>query len=815
MSVLRDFRYGFRVLVKNPTFAFAALTVVALGIGSTTAVFSVVRAVLLRELPYREADRIVLFRADGPGVVRQALITGYELAAIRTRPDIFETIGVINESPASLTTPGEMEAITAASPSDNFLEALGIAPFMGRMVTRADIGTPYVTAVDITYELWQRRWHGDADIIGKPIEVNNIPVTIVGVLPAGFRLYLGPNVPITSSPDVFFPRGPGYDEGPNRSQTTIARLRRGVTLDAAQAALDALTARVIAQNPDGYRAGAVRLSVSTLDREVGSDARAALLALTGAVAFVLLVACANLMNLLLARACARTRELAVRTAIGASRGRLVAQLACESLLLGLIGAGLGLIVAQWGVDGLLRLAPETLPRRDEIGIDVMVALFAVGTSLLCSLFFGLVPAWQATRTDVVDMMKQDPASARHSGRTRGLLVAAQLALSLMLLVGAGLMTRAFISMRLVPLGFDPSNALTMNIQLQGQKFNVFKRPGSLETDLEASKLRRLAFYHQLAADVRQIPGVERVGIGLYVPLSGAPGPITFKVGATEESPEIPAIGGIALAGFLESLRAPLLEGRYISPDDDNRQVAVIDRLMADQLWPNQSPIGRRLLVKRTTGPATPVDVIGVVAHMQLDGLRNRTQPEIWVTYGVRQYSALNIVVRAANPLALLPAVEAAVQRLGPGRPVHDIHTIDDYVADASADTRFALFVLGAFAALAVVLTAIGVYGVVAYATARRTKEIAVRLALGADARAIVTLVLRAGFAWTVAGLAAGLVGAFALSRYLSSLLFGVGQHDPATYIGVAALLTLVALVATALPAVRAVRVDPMLALRSE
>jgi putative ABC transport system permease protein len=815
MHALRDFRYGLRVLVRNPTFAFAALTVVALGVGSTTAVFSVVRAVLLQELPYRDPDRLVLFRADGPGIVRQALVTGHELAAIRTRPDIFETVAVINESPASLTMPGEMEPITAASPSENLLEALGMAPLLGRMVTRADIGKPWVTAVDVSYELWQRHWHGDPGIVGKAIEVNNIPVTVVGVMPPGFKLYLGPNVPVTPSLDVFFPRAAGYDEGPTRSQTVIARLRRGVTLDAAQAALDALTARVTAERPGNYRTGQVRLSISTLDREVGSDARPALLALSGAVVFVLLVACANLMNLLLARACVRTRELAVRTAIGASRRRLVAQLATESLMLGIAGAGFGVLVAQWAIHGLVYLAPATLPRRDQIGIDAAVALFAVGTSVLCSVVVGLVPVWQATRTNVVDMMKQDPFASRHAGRTRGLLIASELALSLVLLAGAGLMMRAFIKMRSVPLGFEPSRAVTMQIHLQGQRFNVFKAPGSLDIDLEASKLRRLAFYHQLSGDARQIAGVEQVGIGLYVPMSGEPGPITFRVGLTEQSPEIPAIGGIALAGFLETLRVPLLEGRYFSADDDNRPVAIVDALMAGQLWPRESAVGRRLLVKRTTGPSTAVDVVGVIPHMQLDGLGNRTQPEIWVTYGVRQYADLNIVVRAANPTAVVPAVEAAVMRLGPGRPVHNIRTVSDYVADASADTRFALFVLGAFAALALVLTAIGVYGIVAYAAARRMREIAVRLALGADARRIMGLVLREGAAWSLTGLGAGLLGALALSRYLSALLFGVGARDPLTLATVVALLAGVAILASALPALRAVRTDPMVALRSE
>ena len=426
-----------------------------------------------------------------------------------------------------------------------------------------------------------------------------------------------------------------------------------------------------------------------------------------------------------------------------------------------------MIVAQWSVDGLLQLAPATLPRRDGIAIDSVVAAFAVGTSLLCSLLFGLVPAWQATKIGVVDMIKQDPAQTRNGGTTRGLLVSAQLALSLMLLVGAGLMARAFVSMRSLPLGFDPSRAVTMQVALQVQRFNA----GSLEE----AKLKRLEFYHALANSAREIPGVEQVGIGLFVPMSD--GPMTMQFALGPDQPPRPAVSAIALAGFLEALRVPLVAGRYFTPEEDNRPVAIVDRQLADEVWPHQSAVGRRLLILRTMGEPTWVDVVGVVNHVQLDGLRASRMPEIFVTYGTRQYTGLNIVVRGANPLSLVPAVEAAVQRLGPGRPVHDIRLLEDYVSDASADTRFALFVLGVFAVLATVLTAIGVYGVAAYATARRTREIAVRLALGADRRRIVGLVLREGWLWTAGGLAAGVAGTLLLSQYLRTA-FAVGERDP-------------------------------------
>ena len=805
MSLLRDLRYGLRVLARNRTFSTAAVGVIALGIGATTAVFSIVRGVLLRPLPYREPNRVVLFRADGPGVVREALVTGEELAAIRARMDLFESVAVINESPTNVTTPDDMEAVTGVSASDNFLETLGVAPLLGRAVTRKDIGTQWVTNVAISYDLWQRRWQGDPDILGKPIELNNIPMTVVGVTPPGFRLYLGPAVKVPRTVDVWFPRGAGYDETRVRSQLAIARLRSGVTIAQARGEVSRLMAALVASHPASYPTGPIRLSLSSLDQDVVSDVKPALLALTGAVAFVLLVACANLTNLLLARAAARTRELAVRTAIGASRGQIVRQLLIEGLVLGAFGAAGGLLLAQWCVDGLLHLAPATLPRREAIAVDAGVAAFAVSISILSSLLVALVPAWQATRSDLAGMMKNDPGSSRSAGATRGLLVAGQLALSLVLLVGAGLMTRAFVSMRNVPLGFDPHDAVTMTVHLHNQRFNT----GSLEE----ARLRRLAFYHALTESTRQIPGVTAAGVGLFVPFSG--GPITQRYSTGPDQPDRPAVAVIAFAGFLETLRVPLLAGRYFTPDDDNRLRVVVDRQLADETWPNESAIGRRLLLPSATRPPDSVEVVGVVEHVQLDDFRLRGLPELFVTYATRQYSSLSIVARGPNPTMLAPAVEAAVQRLGPGRPVHDIRLLDEYVADASADARFALFVLGAFALLAIVLTSIGVYGVVAFATTRRTREIAVRRALGADAGSIVGLIVREGAAWTLGGLSAGLVGARVLTRYLESLLFRVGPNDAATFVVVALLLSAVALVASALPALNAVRVDPMLALRSE
>jgi len=801
MNLLHDVRFAWRVLARNPSYASAALAVVALGIGMTTAVFSVVRAVLLQPLPYRDADRLVTFRADAPSVAHAPTLTAEEYMALGERTDLFEGIGTVNESRISITGVEDMENVPSASISDNLLALFGAAPAIGRQVNkRDDIGNPYMRAVNVSYELWQRRWHGDPSLVGRHIEVNNIDVVVAGIMPRGFRIYMGPGTNISERIDIWAPGAP--DLGTARTVPTVARLKPGVTVAAAQRAIDAFMPPFMAAHASSYRLGPVKLTLTRLDEDVVRDVKPALVALSGAVGFVLLIACANLTNLLLARACARSRELAVRRSIGASRARLVAQLTTESVVLWVLGAAIGLLVAQWAIDGLLRVAPAALPRREQIGVDLGVAAFAIGVSLVSSLLFGLVPAWQTTKEDLTGMLKQDPSSSRGAAATRGLLVAAQLALSLVLLVGAGLMVRAFVSLRQVPVGFDPSHVMTMSAEL--------------DRHMSAPE-QRLAFFDRVADAVRAVPGVTQAGLGLPIPLGTTR--LTQRYARDENAPEQIATGLIALPGFLETLKVDVRTGRsFVAADNaPGRSVVLIDERLASALWPGQPAVGQRLLLGAATARREWAEVIGVVAHVQLHDLRGSDQrPQIWSTYSARPFYSLSVAARTAgDPRAVAGTVKQAIERLSPRRPVIDVQPLDDYVADASADTRFALFVLAVFAVTAVVLTGIGVYGVVAYATARRTREIAVRRALGADAGGIVALVLREGAVWTAAGIAVGVVGALGLSRYLSTLLFNVGTRDPLTFAAVALLLAVVALVATALPAIRAVAVDPMLALRSE
>jgi putative ABC transport system permease protein len=803
MTFLRDLRFGLRILRRNPSYGCAAIAVMALGVGATTAVFSVLRGILITPLPYREPNRLVLFRADLPGFVHRAALTSDEYHALAGRSDLFEQVAVIDESSGNLTTPDDMTALNAAAVSENFFETLGVRPLLGRFVARGDSGKLW--SVDIAFELWQKHFGGDPKIIGRAIEVDNRKMIVAGVLPRGFLAYLGSGVNIPPRVDIWYARSRGYDDDPFRGQVVIGRLRRGVALEAARAPVDALARNLVARQPSSYRTGDVRLSLSPLDDEIVSEVKPALMAVAGAVAFVLIVACANLTNLLLARASARVRELALRMSIGASRAQIVRQLVAEGLVVGVAGACGGWLLAQWGVDALLLLAPAALPRREAIAIDGRVALFAVAVSLACAVVVSVVPAWHATKTDVSGRLKQDPSATRAAGVTRGVLIASQLALSLMLLVGAGLMMRAFVGLRSVALGFEPRGAAAMFISLEGRRFGA--------GTLDEARATRLAYYEQLTASVRDIPGVQAAGVGFPVPLGNISMSQRFSIGPGE--PEHAGEGFIAFAGYLDALRVRLIAGRLFTREDDRQPVVVVDDRLAGEVWPRDSALGRRLLIVPSVGQPKWTTVVGVVGHVQTQGLRASGLPQIWMTYATRSYAQLDMVVRATDPMAAtVPAVDT-VQRLGAGRPVRDIRLLDDYVADASSDTRFALFVLGVLAALAVVLTGVGVYGVVAYSTARRTREIAVRLALGADAGRIIGLVVRESAIWTVGGLAAGVVGARLLTRYVETLLFRVGPTDGLTFLSVAALLSVVALIATAAPALRALRTDPMQALRAE
>ena len=802
MNLLRDLRYGVRILTRNRLFALAALAVIALGIGATTAVFSVVRAVLFRPLPYSQPAALVALRADSGRGTQQPGLSTQEFVALRERTDLFDTLATIVGVDANLTGVDDMELVPAASFSDDLFGTLGVSSALGRLPSsQDDVRSQFVATIAISYELWQRRWQGDPSIIGRRIEVNNFVTTVAAVIPKGFELNFGPGVSVPRHVDVWFPNDTRNDTPTAIQHAAIGRLRRGVTVRAAQNAINILATRFVADHLGDYKTGPLRLTVVPLIDDVVRDVKPGLVALAGAVAFVLLVACANLTNLLLARACSRTREFAIRTAVGASRAHVIRQLTIESLLLAAIGGAAGVLLASWGVDILTRLAPAAVPRINAVRIDGTVVLFAAGVSVAASLVFGLVPAWQTTRTDIVGTLKHDPAA--RSSVTRGLLVASQLALSLILLVGAGLMMRTFIRTRAISPGYDAPRILTMSTQLAFRQFRTSED--------------RQAFYQRAVAAVKALPGVASASLVSPLPLADY---VTYRrVAIGPDAPEIVTYQPTVFPDYFRTMGIRLRDGREFTATDavtPQGMPIIIDHMLAGQLWPGLRAVGRRLLLSPHPTTEQWGDIVGVVDHVRAQDLHAEGLPQIYVSYLHRPSVTMAMVVRTqGDPRRLAASVKQTVERLRPGRPSHQARPLQESVDAQRAGSEFIFAVLAAFAGLALILTALGLYGVVAYSTARRTREIAVRRALGASARGVVTLVVREGAGWICLGLAAGALGARGLSRSLESLLFEVRPTDAATFILVALLLTIVALVAAVIPAISAVRVDPLLALRSE
>jgi putative ABC transport system permease protein len=802
VNLARDLRFAIRLLVRNRGFAIAALTVVALGIGATTAVFTVVRAVLLRPLPYANPDTLVAVRVDSSRGVQQTQLNGLEWRAVANRTDLFDGVATYAGVDGNVTGVDDMELLSAASVTENFFDILGVRPIIGRTLNlKQDWSERRISGVMISYELWQRRWRGDRGIVGRHAEFNNIDTTIVGVTPPGLSVQFGPGSPIQRHVDLWFPmafddRVPTIPNWP-----LIARLAPGVTLARAQSELTAVAREVVAAHPGDYKTGTTTMSVVRLQDDVVRDARPALLALTGAVVFVLLVACANLTNLLLTRACARTRELAVRTAVGASRGQIVRQLATESLVLAVLGGALGALFATWGVRALMLFAPRSMPNRESVAVNAGVVFFAMALSLLSALVFGLVPAWQVTRTDLATSLKFDPAA--RSRVTRGLLVSSQLALSLVLLVGAGLMARTFVSLSRASLGYQPERILTLRSQLA---FGNFRGLEGIQ-----------AFYLRGIATLDALPGVECAS-AIGPPMLGDV-VVYRRIALDGEQPEIAATTWTVLPDFFQTMGIALREGREFRSDDKTtpeRTPIIIDRDLARRLFPDQSAVGRFVLLSPHATSEQPAEIVGVVDHVRMVDVRADGLPQIWVTWLHRPIVNMAFMARAhGDPRAIGNDVQKTVQALRPGRPTHPPETLQAIVDGQRSDTRFAVLVLGAFAILALVLTAVGVYGVVAYATARRTQEIAVRRAIGASAGHIVALVVGEGLGWTALGVVAGVLGARLLARALGSLLYGVSATDPAIFVAMTAGLAAIALAASAIPAIRAARVDPMLALRTD
>ena len=814
----RDLRFAVRGLARSPGFTAIAVLTLALGIGANTAIFSVVYSVLLRPLAYAEPEQLISIRAGFSGNgLKDIPASQPEYQDYLKEVSALQDLAAIYPININLTGLGEPQRIQAAVVSDNYFRLLGVEPALGRDFTPADDGGRIGYVIIISHELWRQRFGADPGILGKTVRLDDDPMTIVGIMPSGFRHVLESGAspmevwaPIAlDNPDPNF-----FNQRNARVYDLIGRLRPGRTVKDASAELEVLTTRLRERYPQAYPAGQGWHPVAEpLAEQVVGDVRPALLVLLGAVGFVLLIGCANVANLLLARATARQREIAVRTALGGSRTRLVRQLLTESLVLAAVGGGLGLILAAWGASALGRLVALYLPRAGEIELSLPVLGFTAFLILLTGVGFGLIPALQASRPDLQGVLK-DAARGSSAGaprtRMRAALVVAEVAIALMLLAGAGLLLRSFQRLMAVEYGFDPQRLLTLQVWLPVPNDNAKGRFFTQE--------QRRGFYQRALAAVRGVPGVRDAALTSRLPLRGRGG-IGFAIEGRPTPADQPLPSAelrMVSPNYFAAMGIPLLAGEGLPElaDSASNGKVVVNRTLAEKYWPGEDPIGRRI---RIFGPEGPwVSVTGIVGDVRQMGLAEPPREELYLSYKAVSSQEMSMVVRTDDdPERLGAAVTSAIRDVDPEQPVFGVMSMERLIQNASAERRVSMVLLLLFAGIALLLSALGIYGVMAYTTTQRRHEIGIRLALGAGGPDVLRLVVGQGMRLVLVGLGAGLAGAWLLSRALASQLFGITAQDPLTYVSVALLLGSVALVAIWLPARRATRVDPMLSLRSE
>ncbi len=810
-TLIQDLRFAFRTLLKSPGFTLVAVLTLALGIGANTAIFSVIDAVLLRPLPYAEPDRLVDVNHFYPSL--NNLRAGVSVPGFRdysARTDLFEHAAVETSRSMNLTGVGEPELVDVVMVSGEFFPTLGVGAALGRTLRpdEAQAGRHHVLVLSDGY--WRRKFGGDRTVIGRTLRLSDEDYEIVGVMPPAFRDFFDRSADLWS-PVVFQPVDFGDDRRTNENFAFIGRLAPGVTEPRAQAEMHTLAQRLKAAFTSSYPRD-WDLQVTSLNDEARGGLRRSLLVLLGAVGFVLLIACANVANLQLARIAARSRELAVRVALGASPTRLTRQLLTESVLLALAGGALGSLLAAWGVPALLVLSPRNLPDAAAVRPDAAVLAFTLGVSLLAGLLFGAIPALHLARADVHESLKEGGRGAvgdRRSLRLRRSLVVTTVALALTLLAGAGLLIRSFSRLVGVDPGFQPDHLLTFGVSLPaGQYPNDTVQGAVLE---------------RIGAALARVPGVVAAGGTSNIPFGGNWSSASFNVEGYQPPTGTPQPWGDMRAvttSYLPAIRVPLKAGRQFTEADrlGGAPVCIVDEALVRRYWPNTDPIGKRITFNRLTDPSprwiTVVGVVGHILHTGLDDERGRVQ----VYFPISQIAlpGLGFVVRTSgDPAAALPAMRAAVASVDPDLPLAAVSTMDDLITRTMGPRRFAVLLLGAFAALAVVLAMVGLYGVMSYTVTQRTRELGVRLALGADVPEVLGLVLRQGVWLSLLGVGIGLVAALALTRVMKSMLFGVGTTDPMTFIAVPVALVAVAFFASYFPARRATKVDPVEALRSE
>jgi predicted permease len=801
-SVLHDARHAVRMLRKRPGFAAVAILTLALGIGATTSIFTVVDAVLLRPLPFAEPDRLVQLHirgADGDSYP----LPDADFLAWRERNEMFDALAVFDGGQAlSLTGAGQPERIIAANVTDGFFAVLGARPAAGRVFQPGDDKPGAAKAVVLSYAFWQKRFHGDPAVVGRPVLLDAADHTIVGVMPASFS-FPRPDLDawriLTMAPPAR--RGPFYTFG-------VGRLKRGVRIEQARANLGAVEAGVKRQYP-GPNDWEYRLV--PLHEQIVGDVRRILYLLFGAVGFLLLIASTNVASLLLARAASRGREMAVRGALGAGRGRIVSQLVTESVVLAVLAGLVGLALAASGTRLLISIAPKGIPRLGEVGMSLPVFLFTLAVATSCGLAFGIVPALRASRTPLAETLKEGgragTASAGHRRMQRALVVA-EIALALVLSIGAGLMVRSFAALERVSPGFAPNHLLTLQLSLAPARYDTPQKVA--------------AFYDALQARLQAVPSVQSVGYAVSLPPDLLSMTDNFMVeGQTLRPNQSAPVAPLLFVddAYFKTLGVPLVAGRVFGPGDtfDRPAVVIINETLARRYFPFVDPVGRRL---RDGGPERPdnpwMEIVGVVGDVKYSGLDAAPEPAFYLDFRQRPQTKRFVVLRAASdPQALVPSIRSAVAAIDKDLPIGRLWTMDELMAASVAAPRFRTALVSVFAVVGLLLAAIGIYGVMAYAVAERTHELGVRVALGATSLDVMRLVLVEALALAAAGLAIGLLAAFAATRLITTLLFGVAPTDPATFGSIAAVLVGTALVASYVPARRATRVDPMAALRRE
>ncbi len=817
----RDLRYALRAFLKTPGFTAAAVLSLAIGIGANTAIFSIISALLLHPLPYKNADRLVILWNTSPGLgITQDWFSTAQYFDIRNGHQGFEQVAIAIGGNFNLTGTGDPERVGVMRVSSALLPMLGAQPLQGRLFTAGEDSPGQANTAILTYGMWSRRFGADPRVLGRAITLNGARYEVVGILPRNFRLpqEVLPLLYGTEQADIFVPlplSAAAANVRGHEDYNIIARLKPGVSLQQARAEMDAITARLRRDHPEVYPPnGNLTFNIVPLQEQVVGNARRPLFILLGAVGCVLLIACVNVANLLLSRAVGRQKELAVRTAVGASSGRIVRQLLTESVLLALCGGASGVLLAILSIDGLHVLGSKSVPRLAEIGIRVDALLFTLTISVVSGILFGLAPALRVSRLDLLTSLKEaDRGSAGASamwGRgnnLRRLLVVAELAISVVVLIGAGLLVRSFVRLQYVSPGFNYNNVLTLELTMAGDKY---KDPQLVRST-----------YRQLWERLERLPGVSSaVGVS-SLPLSEmyAWGPITVEGRVSPPGENFINADERVVAGhYFETMQIPLLKGRLFNDQDtpDKPQVILVDEFMAQQLWPNQDPLGKRVSFGDLASNPEWATVVGVVGRIKQYTLDSDSRIALYLPQSQHAGRAMNVVVRSANdPAALAPAIKAQLHELDPDLPMYRVLTMEQRVAESLARRRFSTLLLGLFAAFALALATIGIYGVMAYLVSQGTREIGIRLALGASQRGILRLVVKQGMLLAGCGVGLGFIAALAFSRLLSSQLFGVQSTDPMTFAAIAVLLLGVALLASYIPARRAARIDPMISLRYE